>query len=156
MAQQTALEPLVVELPSFLFIGIGVSTNTESDVKDIGNLWDRFISEHMIDHIPEYTESTILTLYTNYRDGNKSYDAYVGCRVRQLDKVPVGFKGLEVEAGKYHMFLTRGPMPNAVADAWGQIREMDLERTYRADWDVYGPKAQNEELSEVEIFVSIK
>ena len=48
--------------------------------------------------------------------------------------------------------LTKG----AVYETWSKIWNADLDRTFTADFEVYGEKAQNPTDAEVEIFVAIK
>lgn len=149
------MEPQKTEVSPFSFIGIGIRTSPATDTQDLAALWERFFAEHRIDELPGFSESTILSVYTNYQpDG--SYDAYVGCRMIDLATVPEGFTGLEIPGGSYHLYLARGPMPDTVMKAWEIIREQDQERAYTFDWDIYGPKSQNGEHSEVEIYVSTR
>jgi predicted transcriptional regulator YdeE len=155
------MTPEKLQIPSFIFAGISAVTGVAEGRQTIGHLWERFMSEHMMEQIKEWSEGTIMTLYTDYEgtDGPREelkYRAMVGCRVRNADSIPDGMERQIVPTGIYATFLARGMMPAAELSAWEQIHTMNLDRTYIADWDVYGPKSQNGELSEVEIFVSIK
>lgn len=147
---------MTIDLPGFLFIGIGTQAGGPNSELEIGRLWERFDAEHVMERIPEYTDSVVMTLYTDYADKNNTkYRALVGSRVRDLKAVPEGLETIEVPAQKYAQFLVRGPMPESVSNAWKKINEMDLPRAYGTDFDIYGPKSQNKDMSEVEIFVSI-
>lgn len=149
------MEPQKTEVSPFSFIGIGITTTPATEAQDLAALWDRFFREHQIDRLPGFSDSTILSVYTNYQaDGQ--YDAYVGCRMIDLATIPEGFTGLEIPGGTYHLYLARGPMPETVTKAWQLIRAEDSDRAYAFDWDIYGPKSQNGENSEVEIYVSTR
>lgn len=150
------MDYMTVELPEFLFLGISARAGGPDSEIIIGKLWDRFNVERVMERIPEYTEGVVITLYTNYADqSDAAYTVYVGARVRDIQQVPEGLELITVPAQKYAQFLARGPMPESVSSAWEQIKEMNLPRAYGTDYDIYGPKSQNEEISEVEIFVSL-
>lgn len=149
------MEPQKTEVSSFSFIGIGITTSPETEAQDLAALWNRFFAEHLIDRLPGFSDSTLLSVYTGYQPDGR-YDAYVGCRMIDLADVPEGFTGLEIPGGSYSLYLARGPMPETVMKAWQLIREQNKDRAFAFDWDVYGPKSQNGENSEVEIYVSTR
>jgi predicted transcriptional regulator YdeE len=151
------MEYMTVELPEFLFLGISARAGGPDAELTIGKLWERFTAEKVMERIPEFTEGIITSLYTDYADKSDSeYTVYVGARVRDLKAVPEGLELVTVPAQKYAQFLVRGPVPQSVSDGWEKIKTMELPRAYGVDYDVYGPKSQNEEIAEVEIYVSIQ
>lgn len=150
------MEYMTVELPEFLFLGISALAGGPDAELTIGKLWERFSAEKVMERIPEFTEGIVMSLYTDYADkSDSSYTVYVGARVRDLKAVPEGLELVTVPAQKYAQFLVRGAVPQSVSEGWEKIKEMDLPRAYGVDYDIYGPKSQNEEISEVEIYVSI-
>ena len=53
--------------------------------------------------------------------------------------------------------MSKGSLNEGVVyQTWDKIWKSDLNRSYTADFEVYGKKAQNPENAEVEIFVAIK
>lgn len=65
-------------------------------------------------------------------------------------------KGIEVAGGDFQQFTSRGNLSQGVVyGTWQNIWEKDINRTYRADYEVYGPKALSPEDAEVEIFVGV-
>lgn len=150
------MDYMTVELPEFLFLGISARVSSPGAEIEIGRLWERFTAEKVTDKIPEWTEGIVMSLYTDYADrSNSSYTVYVGARVRDIKQVPEGLELVTVPAQKYAQFLVRGKMPEAVSEAWQQINAKGLPRAFGTDYDIYGPKSQNDEISEVEIFVSL-
>ena len=147
----------IIELPSFVLQGLYAKVNPLSGASEvIGKLWEEFTSGDYANKIPEMTRGIILTLYTDYISHDKSaYTVYVGCKVSEDLEVVTGLTRIEIPEAKYAMFLARGLMPEAAMEAWQRINTMDLPRAFAADYDLYGPKSQNQEHSEVEIFVSI-
>ena len=43
-----------------------------------------------------------------------------------------------------------------VVNQWSKIFEMELDRTYDADFEIFGEKAQNPSDAEVDFYVGIK
>ena len=48
-------------------------------------------------------------------------------------------------------------MPQAIVDSWKEIwsRDKELKRRYTVDFEVYGPKSQQGDQSEVDIFIAV-
>lgn len=149
-----------VKKESFKVIGIKVRTTNENGQagNDIVQLWNRFISEGIAERIPNKVSDSILSIYCNYEsDYTKPYDTILGCCVSTLEEIPFGMVGKEFPSGNYAKFLAKGELAkNIVYNAWVEIWDQDLDRTYVADFEVYGKKAQNPEDAEVDIFVGIK
>ena len=146
-----------IDLPGFVLQGLAAKVVPGAGASQIiGDAWQAFTKGDYPNVIPEMTRGIILSMYTEYENkSNERYTVYVGCRVSaDLALVP-GLTRIEVPPSKYAMFLARGIMPQAAVDAWKQINAMPLKRAFAFDYDIYGPKSQNEEHSEVEIYVSI-
>lgn len=144
----------------FAVIGIFIKTtnlNGQSG-KDIGELWGKFISEGIANKIPNKIDSDILSIYTNYEsDHNEGYDTILGCRVSSLETIPEGMIGQSFDGGKAAEITCKGDLTQGVVyGAWSEIWEKNLPRTYSADFEVYGEKAQNPTDAEVDIYVALK
>ena len=144
----------------FTIIGISVKTtnlNGQSG-KDIGELWGRFMNEGIADKIPNRVDNDILSVYTNYEsDHNDGYDTILGCRVSSLETIPEGMKGQAFTGGNTAEFTCKGDLTQGVVyGAWEEIWNSNLKRTYTADFEVYGEKAQNPLDAEVDIFVALQ
>ncbi len=127
-------------------------------MSDIPALWNKFLSEKLIEKIPNKLSLEIYCIYTEYeKDHTKPYTTIIGCKVENLDEIPEGMIGKEFKAGKYQRFVAKGDTTKGcVVQEWLKIWNSDLERVYTADFEVYGEKAQNPKNAEVEIFVAIK
>ena len=149
-----------VNIEAFRVIGISVRTTNENgqSTKDIGELWGRFMSEGILDKIPNKIDNTIYSIYTEYEgDHTQPYITILGCKVENFDSIPEGMAANTLDGGTYAKFVSKGDLTQgAVFMEWSKIWEMDLERTYTADFEVYGEKAQNPTDAEVDIFVAIK
>lgn len=145
----------------FKFIGISVrTTNKDNQAKeDLGKLWERFFTENTSEKIPNKISENILSIYTDYEsDFTEEYTTLIGFPVSTLTEIPDGLIGREFEADNFQLFLAKGEMPTAVQQKWLEIWQKDnvLNRAYSYDFEVYGPKSQNGENSEVEIYIAIK
>jgi len=146
-------------IESFYVIGIEVRTTNEDgqSAKDIPLLWNKFFTENIGIQIPNKVEETLYCIYTDYElDHTKPYTTILGCKVSDLSVVPEGFRGLEIEGGNYGEFVAKGKMSdNIVFEEWLKIWTSDLPRTYKADFESYGAKAQNPDDAEIGIYLSI-
>jgi predicted transcriptional regulator YdeE len=129
-----------------------------ASAKDIGELWERFMSENILEKIPNKIDFSIFSIYTNYEgDHTKPYDTLIGCKVSTLDEIPNGMIGQAFEESNYAKFISKGDLTQGlIYGAWLDIWKVDLDRTFSGDFEIYGEKAQNPTDAEVEIFVAIK
>jgi predicted transcriptional regulator YdeE len=147
-----------VTLGAKQFIGIAIrTTNNKNTAVAIGGLWQRFMGEGILAQIPNRVNDHIYSIYTEY-DGDHTdpYTTLLGCEVTSLKEVPEGFKTCVVAASKYIKFAKTGNiMEGFVYKEWLKIWAMDLDRTYKADFEVYGEKSQNPANAEVEIYIGV-
>lgn len=148
-----------VNIEPFQVIGISVRTinGHGQAAQDIGGLWQKFLGEGIMDKIPNKISPEILSIYTNYEgDHTQAYDTILCCKVSSLDEVPEGMVAQAFEGGTYQPYQAKGNLTEgAVYQAWHSIWNADLDRTYTADFEVYGDKAQDPSNAEVDIFVAI-
>jgi predicted transcriptional regulator YdeE len=147
-------------IDKFYVVGIAVRTTNESmkAATDIPKLWQTFMSQQMIEKIPNKVNNTLYCIYTDYEsDFTKPYTTVLGCQVTDLNSIPAGFVGKEIGGGNYSQFVAKGKiMDGIVFYEWKKIWQTDLQRAYTTDFEVYGEKTQNPEDAEIDIFVSIK
>lgn len=149
-----------VKIEPFKVIGIAVRTTNENGQagKDIPVLWEKMISEDIVNSIPNKIDNTIYSIYTDYeKDHTKPYTTVLGCQVENLDNIPEGMVGYSFDGGDYLKFTTKGDLSKGlVINEWLKIWDMDLGRVFTADFEVYGEKAQNPSDAEVDIFIAVK
>jgi predicted transcriptional regulator YdeE len=148
------------EIGNFGIVGIAVRTTNENGqaMQDIPALWQKFMSEGVMEKIPNKIEDAVYCVYTAYEsDFTKPYTTLLGCKVGNLDDVPEGMQGMMFDAGNYAHFISKGNvMQGSVYQSWTEIWNSDLPRAYKADFEVYGPKASNMEDAEVDIYIGVK
>lgn len=149
-----------VKIKPFNLIGISIRTTNENgqSSKEIGELWQKFMSENTVSKIPNKIGNDIYSLYTEYEsDHTTPYTTILGCKVESLDNVPDGMVGSSFKGGDYIKTSAKGDlMQGMIVNHWAKIFEMDLDRIYSADFEVFGEKAQNPSDAEVDFYVSVK
>ncbi len=149
-----------LEIKSFSVIGISVRTSNENGqaAQDIPALWNKFSLEGIAEQIPNKIDNSIYCIYTDYeKDHTKPYTTILGCRVENLEIIPTGMVSKTFGNAHYSKHVAKGNLlQGAVFEEWIKIWSSDLDRTFTADFEVYGEKAQNPEDAEVDIFIAVK
>lgn len=149
-----------IKVEPFKLIGISIRTTNKNGqaAKEIAKLWGRFMGENILNAIPNKVDSTVYSLYTDYEgDHTQPYTAILGCKVESLKSIPDGMIGKSFDGGIYAKSTAKGDLiKGLVVNQWLKIFEMDLNRTYIADFEVFGEKAQNPSDTEVDFYVGIQ
>lgn len=144
---------------AFQIIGISIRTTNENGKakQDIGALWAKFMSENLIENIPNIKDETIYAVYTDYEgDHTKPYTTILGYKVGSLNVIPEGMVGKTIESATYTKFTAKGDLTkNAVVDQWLKIWNTDIDRAYKSDFEMYGEKAVDPTNGEADIFISV-
>lgn len=146
-------------LKEFYVIGISVRTTNENGKAgiDIPELWNKFMSENLIEKIPNKIDNTIYCIYTEYeKDYTKPYTTILGCKVSSIENIPNEMVAKTFENENYRKFIAKGNiLQGMVFGEWTKIWNTEIDRKYSADFEVYGEKAQNPENAEVDIYISL-
>jgi predicted transcriptional regulator YdeE len=149
-----------LEIEPFKLIGIAIKTTNEGKKadKEIAELWQRFMRENLLEKIPNKVGNTIYSVYTEYEgDHTKPYTAILGCKVKNFDEIPDGMTAKSFDGGTYVKTTAKGDlMSGLIVKHWRKIWNMDLDRVYTADFEVYGKKAQNPSDAEVDFYIAVK
>ncbi len=150
----------VLNVNEFLVMGISVRTINENGraAKDIGELWNRFFSDNVLNKIPDRLSDEIYSIYTDYEGDYKDpYTVVLGCKVPKDTALKDGLVSKMVKSGKYTKFVAKGDLNQGVVyKEWGKIWNIDSERVYDTDFEIYGDRAKDPNNAEVEIFVAFK
>ena len=151
------MQPKLVELQPLILSGISIRTSnseqSQAFKKTIGDLWQEFFGQNLVDKIPNMLSgSPIYGVYSAYEsDANGQFTATVAVPVSAASSV---FDIIEVSGGRYLMFEARGAIPHSVIEAWGKIWQFfatskEWKRRYTADFEVY----RNSDV--VEIYIAV-
>ena len=150
----------IQKIQKFSVIGISVRTTNENGQagQDIPALWNKFMTEGIAEQIPSKMDSSLYCIYTEYeKDHTKPYTTILGCKVENLDVIPDGMVGKFFGEATYAKHVAKGNiMEGMVFGEWTKIWNSDLNRTFIADFEIYGEKAQNPMDAEVDIFVGVQ
>ena len=156
--RRSTMEYEIVNLKEKILVGLSATTsNTSEDMGQvIGGLWENFYKNAINEKLKNRVNDFSIGLYSDYVGEN--YSVTVGNEVssaedRELIKNYNLTKKI-IPAGKYAKFSIRGNMVTAVAEAWQQIWEMNLDRSFVADFEEY----KNAEIdnAEIDIYVALK
>lgn len=138
------------EVQPFSVCGLQVRTcnadERQVDTARIGPMWERFFVEGLFDSIGQrQSDSFIYGVYSNYEsDARGHFDVTAGVAVSDgTGDYPL----VQIEGGSYLAFSAKGPMPDAVIQAWGLIwayfeDNPQVVRRFVSDFEVYtGPES---------------
>lgn len=149
-----------VTIEPFKVIGISVRTANENNQagKDIAALWDRFLIDKILEAIPSKIDNTVYSIYTDYEsDHTKPYTTILGCKVATLNNIPEGMVGKSFDGGNYVKLSAKGDLAkDLIINKWLEIWQMDLERVFSADFEVFSEKAQNPTDAEIDFLIAVK
>lgn len=165
---ETTLHPRIVDQPPFQVVGIAASTNNAKEAGPdaiIGKQWHRFVSEGLLNKIPDRIDQSIIAVYTDYTsDANGQYTIVLGAKVKPVPNptIPEGMVVKTVPAGRYAVFTSeRGPTAKVVPELWRQIwsyfqSPQNGQRAYQADFEIYDQRAADPNNAQVDIYVGVK
>jgi len=148
------------KIEAFSVIGISVRTTNENQqaAKDIPVLWQKFMSESILEQIPNRISTDIYCIYTEYEsDHTKPYTTILGCKVKSLEEIPAGMVSKKIETTDYQKFVAKGNIQEGIVyTKWLEIWKEDLNRKFTSDFEIYGEKAMNPNDAEVDIFITVE
>lgn len=125
----------IVNLEEKIIVGVSAITSNDDPKMGqvIGSLWGKLYEGGINEIIKNKVNEYAIGLYSDYED-NK-YCVTVGNEVSSVENEELIVK--KIPAGKYAKFSIEGHMQKAVAEAWNKIWQMDLDRSYKADFEEY-------------------
>ncbi len=141
----------IVNLKEKTIVGISAQTSNEdpSMEEKIGKLWYNLYEGGVNSKIKNKTNQYAIGLYSDYSENG--YTVTVGNEVFKLDNEEL--KNKIIPSGKYAKFSIKGHMQVAVAKAWQEIWNMDLDRSYTGDFEEY--LDSNIENCSIDIYVAL-
>lgn len=146
------MEYEIVNLEEKIVVGVSAITGNDDPNmgKIIGSLWEKLYQGGINETIKNKVNEYAIGLYSDYED-NK-YLVTAGNEVCKAENGGLTIK--KIPAGKYAKFSVEGHMEKAVAEAWNKIWQMDLDRSYEADFEEYLSSDFNN--ARVDIYISLK
>ena len=133
------MKPEIKQFKPFIVQGFQVRTTNAAEQTPeakIGALWQRYFST------PGAAVAGIYGVYSGYEsDWNGAFDVTAG--VKAASSALPGMKTVQVQAGQYLVFTSKGVMPQAVIAGWMQVWQhfnaprSDVQRLYATDFEEY-------------------
>lgn len=135
-------------------IVVGVSAVTSNSSPDMGavisGLWEKLYQGGINDIIRNKVNQFAIGLYSDY--SGEEYTVTAGNEVSSAENEGLSVK--IIQAGKYAKFQVHGNMVTAVADAWNEIWNMNLERSFTGDFEEY--LNDDWENADVNIYIALR
>ncbi|WP_099187307.1 GyrI-like domain-containing protein [Tepidibacter mesophilus] len=147
----------IVTLTKKVVVGKSIRTTNknEQSMKDIGAMWEKFINESIYENIRNKVDGKGIGLYTKYDgDATKPYTFMCCCEVTEPDNSD-GLDKKIINEGKYAKFTIKGNMVKEVGEAWYEIWNMDLDRKYDSDFELYHNDSEDMNNQTIDIFISL-
>lgn len=157
MSNQYEVKAGLVELDEFDVIGLSIVTDNTKAAEDINALWERFFKESTGQFVPGKVNDNIYAVYSDYEgDHEAPYRFTLGYRVELNNTAPEGMRRVTVIDQSYAAMSAAGEQPKALISTWEAIWSGDLPRSYKTDFELYGPRFFEEGLNEVIIHIGIE
>lgn len=138
------MNPQLKTFESFSVTGLTTRTKNADErsplTAKIGPLWGQFFASGLFQPVPN--APTVVGVYDQYEsDWNGAFDVTAGIKVGN-SALP-GMKTVQVQAGQYLVFTSKGVMPQAVIAGWIQVWQhfsaprSDVQRLYATDFEEY-------------------
>ena len=150
---------LIKTLSQIFIVGLAVRTaNAPGQAEvDIPKLRERFYHENVAEKISNRMNNDLIVVYTDYEgDYQKPYTCLIGHAVSDLNQVPEGLTGRAIPAATYAVFDVEGTFPASLINAWGKVWKMTLDRTYKADFELYPEDFNPMDNSSSAIYIGIE
>lgn len=135
-------------------IVVGVSTVTSNDDpqmgKKIGGLWTELYQNGVHEKIKNKINEYAIGLYSDYTENG--YTVTAGNEVSKSENSE--FTTKIIPAGTYAKFSVHGHMEKAVAEAWGEIVQINLDRSFTGDFEEY--LNCDYENCDIDIYIALK
>lgn len=109
-------------------------------------LWRRAGAPGAFAHVPGRIDEKLYAVLTDYEsDHHGAYTQIVGIGVRTAPRLPEGMVAVRVPAARALRVAARGPMPQAIVEAWQQVWKHTESggtppRAFTTDLEVHHPE----------------
>ncbi|MFP4313709.1 MAG: GyrI-like domain-containing protein [Alphaproteobacteria bacterium] len=147
----------LAEIDAFDVIGISVRTDNTKGTEDINKLWERFFSESTGQFISDKVNDNIYAVYHDYEGDHESpYRLTIGYRVKPEAQTPADMTRIAVADQDYAVMSAAGEQPKALIETWQAIWSGDLPRSFKTDFELYGPRFFEDGINEVLVHIGIE
>jgi predicted transcriptional regulator YdeE len=146
----------LAEVEAFDVVGVSIITSNDTAAEDINALWERLFKDSIGQKVQQKTDDVIYAVYSDYEgDHTKPFRVTLGYRVSG-DETPATLHRIKIAAQEYAVLSAAGQQPKALIETWKAIWSSDLTRSFKTDFEVYGPRFFEAGVHEALIHVGIK
>lgn len=146
----------LAEVDAFDVVGVSIVTDSAKAAEDINALWERFFKESVGQYVPEKANDNIYAVYSHYEgDHEAPYRLTIGYRVTGT-QTPENMTRIPVIDQQYAILSAAGQQPKALMETWEAVWSGDLPRSFKTDFELYGPRFFEDGVNEVLIHIGIK
>lgn len=147
----------LAEVESFDVVGITTITDNARGTEDINALWERFFKESIGQKVQHKSNDVIYAVYSDYEgDHTKPYRLTIGYRVNDAAKTPNTLHKISIVPQQYALLSAAGKQPDALIETWTAVWSADLSRSFKTDFEVYGPRFFQEGVNEVLLHIGVQ
>jgi predicted transcriptional regulator YdeE len=130
------MEPEIIMLQETIkFVGLSVKTDVKNIYKDAGRLGREYSQFKKTHNIPNLKDPWVFVAYSkDFDEETRSWEYIMGDVVTNLDSVPKGLNGYEIESGKYAIFTIKAKF----SFLWG----LEIGRMKKYVFGEWLPKSQ--------------
>lgn len=142
----------IVTLAEKIVVGVSATMgNSDPNMgKTIGGLWEKLYQGGVNAAIKNKVNKYAIGLYSDY--AGDSYCVTAGNQVSKAENPELAVK--IIPAGRYAKFSIHGHMERAVGEAWGQIWQTELPRSFTGDFEEY--LTDDVENCDIDIYIALK
>lgn len=142
----------IVNLSEKIVVGVSAVTGSSDPNMGyiIGGLWEKLYQGGINETIKNKVNEYAIGLYSDY-DADQ-YCVTAGNQVSKAENPGLTVK--IIPAGRYAKFTVHGHMEKAVAEAWGRIWQLELDRSFTGDFEEY--LNCDYENCDIDIYVALK
>ncbi|MCD8519789.1 MAG: GyrI-like domain-containing protein [Alphaproteobacteria bacterium] len=147
----------LAEVEAFTVTGVSIITDHTRAAEDINALWERFFTERIGQKLESKADEVIIAVYSDYKGGfEDSYRLTIGYRTAENEPPQNGLHAVKVMTQNYAVMSAGGTQPKALIETWEAIWSGDLPRSFKTDFELYGPRFFEEGVHEVLVHVGLK
>ena len=116
-----------------------------------------FFTGQLGQRIPERASDVIYAVYSDYvGDHTQPYRLTLGYAVdAAAGSAHSALYTVRVERGDYASLCSRGAQPQNLIETWKAVWASDLERAFRTDFELYGPRFFEDGIHEVLVYIGL-
>lgn len=158
-ANEYEVKAAIDDVKAFTVVGVSTTTSNKDGkaTEDINALWERFFKESVGQHVPDKIDDVIYAVYSDYEGNHEDpYRVTIGYKTQGSEKTPDSMHMVHIEPQDYGIMSAQGPQPQTLIETWTAIWSSDLNRSFKTDFEVYGPRFFAEGINEILVYIGLE